>query len=99
VCGPATLIFNPPGTTHRDRFVNGWGQFLHVSASPEISRLMHVGQPVVIGDARLLSILRDIRAELRSPDADSAMLLEGLGLELAGRTTRLWRQPDRRPPR
>ena len=53
----------------------------------------------MLGDARLLAILRDVRAELRSPDTDSEMLLEGLGLELASRTTRLRRWPDRRPPK
>jgi AraC family transcriptional regulator len=99
ICAHATLIFNPPDTTHRDHFVGGQGEFLGISVSPEISQLMPAGRPAVLGEPRLLGILRDVRAELRLPDADSEMLLEGLGLELASRTTRLRRWPDPRPPK
>jgi AraC family transcriptional regulator len=99
VCGPGTLVFNPPGTTHRDRFVGGAGQFLHVSASREISELMLAGRPMLLPSIRLLSVLREVASELSAPDADSHLLLEGLGLELVGRTSRLRRRPDPRPPK
>src|SRR5713101_2423658 len=36
----ATLIFNPAGTTHRDRFHGGKGRFLSISPAPEISKVL-----------------------------------------------------------
>jgi len=40
ICHPSTLIFNPAGITHRDRFTSVSGRFLTVSIS---RRSLHVG--------------------------------------------------------
>src|SRR5262245_24679561 len=34
-CGPATLLFNPAGTTHRDHFVTAMGSFVAISIGTE----------------------------------------------------------------
>jgi AraC family transcriptional regulator len=33
VCGPPTLVYNPPGTTHRDRFLSDAGLFMTISVA------------------------------------------------------------------
>jgi AraC family transcriptional regulator len=101
VCGPWTLIFNPPGTTHRDRFISETGQFVGISISPEISQRMRTvsRQPVVLRDPRLLAIARKAQSELLAPDTHSALVLEGLGLELSGCMARLAGWPDDRAPK
>ena len=60
---PPFLVFNPPGTTHRDRFVDGRGAFLAVSLSPEA---YHEAQTALgLGDAAV---------QLTHPDAIAAAL-------------------------
>ena len=60
-CGPSTVIFNPPGTTRRDRFRTRVGRFLTVSVSPDVSRRMHNASPmpVVLREPRASRILRE----------------------------------------
>ena len=101
VCGPGTLIFNPPGTTHRDRFVSEHGRFLTISVSPHVSRRMRNApeRPVLLRDAAMCRIVHEMQRELRRPGAESALVLEGLGLELAGWAARLQWRPDARVPK
>jgi AraC family transcriptional regulator len=99
-CGPSTLIFNPPGTTHRDRFHSRDGRFFTISLSPAMSQRMPGAPPlpVVLRDPEALRLVHHARLELCEPDGDSDFILEGLGLELAGLVlfSRAW--PDPRAP-
>lgn len=101
LCGPSTVIFNPPGTMHRDRFHSRDGRFFTVSLSPAISQRMRGASPVpvMLRDPRVLRILHDARVELRDAGEDSDLTLEGMGLELAGCSALLRDWPDSRAPR
>jgi AraC family transcriptional regulator len=90
VCGASTLIFNPAGTTHRDRFRSDLGRFFTVSVSNDIAGHVEAKHPAAIsfGDADLVSVARQAQVELHRADALSALILDGLGLELAGRAAR-----------
>jgi len=44
--GPGTLIYNPIGTTHRDRFQNGRGRFLTITPSATVARMLDARVPV-----------------------------------------------------
>ena len=91
LCSSGTLVFNPAGTTHRDCFRSRNGKFLSISPEAGMSRLLGRGSPVpqmlagegvrvpddpLIGD-RIVS-------QLREGLEPTAMILEGLGLELIG---------------
>lgn len=91
VCSQGTLIFNPAGTTHRDCFRSRKGRFLSISPGRYASYLLDRAPsvPLIIGRrgfraprASLIAdrIVRELRLRLHA----SAMVLEGLGLELLG---------------
>src|SRR5215470_4990811 len=44
--GPGTLIYNPTGTTHRDRFYMGQGRFLTITPSVDVAYLLDARIPV-----------------------------------------------------
>jgi AraC family transcriptional regulator len=44
--GPGRLIYNPIGTTHRDRFHNGCGRFLTITPSATVARMLDARSPV-----------------------------------------------------
>ena len=54
------LVFNPPGTTHRDRFLGGLGSFLTISLSA-----------AAFAELRDLAALSDVATTLARPDAMS----------------------------
>lgn len=91
VCGPGTFIFNPGGTTHRDRFRSSTGSFLSISPRPEAVGLMEGASPVPLmitspEAPELNSGLiagRIVREFLRCGSTQSPVL-EGIGLELIG---------------
>jgi AraC family transcriptional regulator len=93
LCSANTVIFNPPGTTHRDRFLSPAGRFFTVSA--KLGRFAHFGatgsrlENSVAFPTGDLSLLAD-RAyrEFRSADPMAELVLEGLALELLGLTAR-----------
>jgi len=86
--GPGTLIYNPMGTTHRDRFHNGCGRFLTITPSADIARLADAGVPVslVIHDPEPIAAAARIHRQIfdvhdgRLPRE----LIEGCCLGLAG---------------
>ncbi len=95
VCAAGSLIFNPTRTTHRDRFRSVRGRFLSISPSAEASRWLDRASPVpllVAGEkSRVLDdpliadrMMREMMRELRRSGFPSALVLEGLGLELIG---------------
>lgn len=93
VCGASTVIFNPPGTTHRDRFAvdqpGGAGRFFAVSigAAP-MARATDLGLgrdgPCLVRSADAVATAHRLRGECRHWHAGSTLVAEGLCLALLG---------------
>jgi AraC family transcriptional regulator len=87
----STLIFNPAGTTHRDCFLSPRGKFLSISPTGDGTRLLNrdLSRPqVIVGAtdcATDMRIVGQIMREFQRHGYPSAVVLEGLGLELIGR--------------
>ena len=93
ICGPPTVIFNPAGTTHRDRFHTRGGRFLTLSVAPAlIARIGGHGalaqHAVGFSSGELPWLGRRLYEELRQRDELSPIVLEGLALELLAHTVR-----------
>ncbi len=86
-CGPSTLVFSPSGTTHRDRFRTSQGRFFAISVSPEtaaeVERKIH--SPVAFPTGKIANTIQRMHSEFQDHNDFSQMIMEGLGLELAGR--------------
>lgn len=85
--GGPRLIFNPAGTTHRDRFQSASGHFLTASVLPGKQSAVYptenaLTQPVAFGSSWLTGIALRMYEEFHRADALSALVLEGLCLEL-----------------
>ncbi|MGE5616673.1 MAG: helix-turn-helix transcriptional regulator [Bacillota bacterium] len=83
-CAPGTLIFNPTGTTHRDRFVQGAGRFLSITPSDDVARMLDgaLSVPLAVEDPRAGLIAARLRSLVAG--AASAAALENVALDLAG---------------
>lgn len=93
VCGPPTVIFNPAGTTHRDRFHSRRGRFLALSVAPAlIDRIgghrVLAEQAVGFTSGELPWLAGRLYGELQHADAVSPIVLEGLGLEVLASAVR-----------
>jgi AraC family transcriptional regulator len=83
-----TLVFNPAGTTHRDRFVDGKGSFMTVSLDPALLegagelKLVHESATVLRDGASVATAFRIAREISRGGDA--ALLEAGAWEMLAG---------------
>lgn len=100
-CGEGSVIFNPAGTTHRDRFRSDRGLFFAITLGDDIAtRIERVHAAALLIDLPSVRLLvEQARRELAAATAFSDLILEGLGLELAGTVAR-WRDPrDARAPR
>jgi AraC family transcriptional regulator len=94
-CSSSTLIFNPAGTTHRDCFRSRNGLFLSITPGLDGSKVLErvqvarvlAGGSVISSDDGLIT--GPIRREFEREGYPSAVVLEGLGLELIGRLVRL----------
>lgn len=103
VCSSRTLLFNPAGTTHRDRFQTRGGRFLAISVAPERLRLVEeqvslIDHPVGFSRGRMSWLASRLYQELRAMDGLSPLVMEGIALELLGQTARREMRPGRRPP-
>ncbi len=83
-----TLVFNPAGTTHRDRFVDGKGSFMTVSLDPVLlsgAEELQVAQQcaTVLGDAASAVAAFRIAREI-GRGGDAALLEAGAWEMLAG---------------
>ena len=82
--GPGSLIYNPPGTTHRDRMRStAEGRCLSISIPSAVTD--SVALPVVptaVESHEALGLARAIARESAAWDNDSTVLAEGLCLEL-----------------
>jgi len=100
-CGEATLIFNPAGTTHRDRFRTDRGRFFTMSVASSVAALVEAQHPeaVSLEDPDVQAVARELHLEFQRPGPFSELILEGLGLELAGRAARWRSAPAHQAPR
>lgn len=103
LCSSPTLLFNPAGTTHRDRFQTRGGRFLAVSIGPE--RLRRVQDQAGLADhavgfsrGTIPWLASRLYEELRAMDGLSPLVMEGIALELLGHAARQQMRPGRRPP-
>lgn len=87
ICAPPTVIFNPAGTTHHDRFHTRGGRFLTLSIAPCL--MARVGGHYVVrenavgfSNGEILWLGGRLLRELRQPDQLSPLVIEGLALEL-----------------
>ncbi len=96
-CAPGTLIFNPAGTTHRDRFHALPGRFLTITPRGAVCALLAGSEsvPLVVSPTSLAAGIRD---ELWRGDRTSGLALESLGLELIAAVGRLPAEPSRHVP-
>jgi AraC family transcriptional regulator len=104
VCGPPTVIFNPAGTTHRDRFHTRGGTFLTLSIDQSIVR--QVGghralceRALGFSHGEVPWLGARLYRELRMPDDDSPAIITGLGLELLSNVVRKRLRGARGPAR
>jgi AraC family transcriptional regulator len=97
VCTRPTLVYNPPGTTHRDRFhaVNGRfsGRFFSLSVDAERMDSIAAQVPlaeaaVCLADPHALALAGRLARECRAWDAASPLVAEGLALELMAQVAR-----------
>ena len=90
---PGSLIFNPPGTTHRDRFRSTTGRFFTLSLQPQHYRLLSdsatpSGEAVCFGEGAESWLAARMYREFRHRDSLSPIVLQGIALELLGTAAR-----------
>lgn len=81
--GPPTLIYNPPGTTHRDRFRGGVGRFFTVSLDRARSRAFGEdmplpAHPVWLGRPAAIAAASRLVHECDAWDGASPLAVDGL---------------------
>lgn len=93
LCAPPTVIFNPAGTTHRDRFQTRGGRFLTLSVGPAL--VERVGghralsqRAVGFSSGELPWLGTRLYRELRQADSLAPVVVEGLALELLAHASR-----------
>lgn len=102
LCRGPILVYNPPGTVHRDRFRSDGGRFFTLTVAP--ARQRELEQALRLPDhacaesgAALLPALR-LLAACRAWDASAELDSEALALELLAHTARLAHERSLRPP-
>ena len=100
-CGPSTLVYNPSGTTHRDRFRSIGGKFFTVSIRPDIAAQIEkkIYSPVAFMTGEITRTILGAYSEFHDQTEFSPLILEGLGLELAGKTGQRFCNLDHQIPR
>lgn len=100
VCGPQTLAYHPPGEWHAEEFAGAEARSFNVEPTPEWRqpepRL--VGQPFATKDPSTVALGMKMYREFVSPDAASALMIEGLTLELLSHVFREACGAERSPP-
>jgi AraC family transcriptional regulator len=103
VGGPA-LIYNPPGTTHRDRFEAPRGRFFAVSVAPERHAAITDQAPLLPAAVRLarreaVAIAQRLATEQLMWAPGSRLVAESLCVEMLAEVTRRAQALPSRPPR
>jgi AraC family transcriptional regulator len=99
-CGADTLIFNPSGTTHRDRFQSAHGKFFTISVAPELAVQIErkIQSPISFNSGTIAKTIRRAYFEFQDHTDFSPMIMEGLGLELSANVSQSQDLPDRHAP-
>ena len=102
-CGARTVIFNPPGTTHRDGFSSSQGRFFALSvASGRFAQFRSAGgrgeEAVGFRAGEIISLAAQAYGEFRHGDPLAPLVLEGLALALLGHADRRGRRSSRACP-
>ena len=87
--GAPLLVYNPPGTTHRDHFERGRGSFFAVSLAPRLAAQALAGtatpdMPVRLAATRQHAMLLRIAGCCARGASPSRLTLEALCMELLG---------------
>lgn len=105
VCAPATLIFHPAGETHADDFHSAARCFNIQPDALWLERIREnspvLGSPAVFQGGFLAQLARRLYKEFCRADELSALVIEGLTLEILGETARrsINSTRKRQPPR
>lgn len=87
----STLIYNPPGTTHRDRFLDGRGAFFSISIADErlADAISSPTEPAAVhlSAERSCGLAAALLMECARWNASSALKAESLCLELLAETS------------
>jgi len=100
LCSTASLVFNPRGTTHRDRFRSDDGVFFTVGVDAQLAATLERALPRATF-FRTPTVVRAMSRAYRAyvdGGACSNAILESLGLELAGHATSHTIVDDAQPP-
>lgn len=102
--GAATLIYNPPGTTHIDRFANQHGRFFGLSIKAEHldeleQDLGFADRPHRLRHPRALAIAAGAVKRVPHDNPDAPAMLEALSLELLAAIAHRRPVPDKAAPR
>lgn len=89
-CGPGTMTVEPPGVEHGERYGRDDVRLLFIELSP--ARFDMVSQiipaPVCLEHAAAMALAGRLRRELSASDTASALVIEGLALELVANAGR-----------
>ena len=101
---PLTVLFQPPGLTHRDEVGECGGHFFTVEMEPrwmeylrEYSAVPASGTSTQVGDLTWLAMR--LYREFHEPDACSPLAVEGLVMTMLTDVTRIRAKGERRAPR
>jgi AraC family transcriptional regulator len=95
------LVYNPPGTTHRDHFEYGRGSYFAISLEP--AKVETAGSEIAIPDGpvylnEMVQFANAMRVARCCAEQPGGLTLDALCHELLGSMDRLLRRVDRRPP-
>jgi AraC family transcriptional regulator len=99
-CGPPTLVFNPSGTAHRDRFQSAEGRFFTISVAPAIATRIerNIPSPIAFEPGPISRTIQRVYSEFQDHTNFSPIIMECQGLELAGKVAQPLRQRHPHPP-
>jgi len=102
-CHPSSLIFHPPGETHSDRFETAGGRCFNVQLQPDFlervrEHSMIMDRPAEFRRAPLAYLATKLYHEFKTIDDPSALLIEGLTLEILGEGSKQSTNSSRRQP-
>ncbi len=103
-CSPATTLFHAAGEEHRECFDERGGRSLIIEASPAWLNRISEAHPVcnrtvALDGGPACSVKRRLYEEFLGSDSASALVIEGLLLQLTGEFARTITRGDRQPPR
>src|SRR5262245_24974339 len=103
VCSAPSIIYNPSGTTHRDRFqTRGWRFFTVSIAAPALGPLSGhldlLDHTIGFKSGEIVRLGAQLYREMQVGDELSPMVMEGMAVELLAHTLRHEMRPEKMPP-